>query len=113
LGNLANLYSTEGREAKAETMLREALAIDSELFGAADARTAMVAVSLARTLVARRNYQEAETLLQHAIQVLEGQPHASAERLSIALDNLGALRFDQERFQEAVALYKPAIPAPP
>ena len=71
LGNLGSLYSEQGQQVKAESILREALDIDSAALGANDARTASVGNSLAQVLLARGKCSEAETLLLADTPVLD------------------------------------------
>jgi tetratricopeptide (TPR) repeat protein len=109
LGNPGSLYSEQGQQVKAESILREALDIDSAALGANDARTASVGNSLAQVLLARGKYREAETLLVADTPVLDGQPPPCADCLLSALSNLGTLRFHQGRLQEATDLYERSL----
>jgi len=108
LAALAAHYADLGRMAEAERQLRESIAIftssmQTSNVGLATARDAL-AVVMART----GRYREAESLEIQAVEGFEKQP-AEAERLGIALNNLGSLRRQQGRNLEAAKLFRQAL----
>ena len=79
---LGGAYLELGRLDEAEKQLREAHAVDLQLYGPADAETLAVQGALALTLARREHYVEAAAMLSEARRVLQGK----AERKHLAMD---------------------------
>jgi serine/threonine protein kinase len=79
---LGGAYLELGRLEEAEKQLREAHAVDLQLYGQADAETLAVQGALALTLARREHYVEAAAMLSEARRVLQGK----AERKYLAMD---------------------------
>jgi tetratricopeptide (TPR) repeat protein len=118
LVNLADLLVDFGHNsAEAETLLREALQIQTDVRGERHLYTARVLKGLAEVLDFRANYAEAEPLAQRAVAIereLLGSNivprNASFGTLGIVLLREGKFRESEAVFREALALERKAIP---
>jgi tetratricopeptide (TPR) repeat protein len=100
LANMANVSLEMGHAARAESLLRESVAIHTALRPADDLRLSLARNSLAELLTVTNRLAEAATLLETSLASLEKLPESGTE-LGIALNNLGAVRLYQGRWAEA------------
>jgi len=110
LSNLAAANLEMGQDAKAEPLVREALAIYEAALKSQDARLVKARSVLADLLIKRADYREAEPLLEGTIRFFESRPDAKRE-LGIARNNLGVVRRFQKRYEESRVLLESAVAA--
>jgi tetratricopeptide (TPR) repeat protein len=97
LANLGSLYLEMGQNTRAGKCLRDSLAVN---LGADDRRRAIARISLAEVLSRAGKFDEAAGELTESIAVLEKLP-ADWGELASALNNLGAVRFEQKNYPAA------------
>jgi len=108
LANLANVCLEMDQDARAEKLLREAVAIHTAVPAPDEVRLSLARNSLAEFLTVKGKHSEAAPLIETSLAVLERHPEAATE-LGSALNNLGAIRMYQGRFVEAQALLERSL----
>ncbi len=108
LSSIAAIYTGEQRPAEAIELLHESLAILTSLRPPDDPGIAVVQNYLAQALLCRKDYQEAELLLDKAREVFEKRPDHGID-YALNLSNLGVARHLQNRYNEAIALFNQAV----
>jgi len=109
LHDLGGMLNAAGEFERADTVLREALALRSALVGLQDPRTAGTQARLALALRGLGEYEEAETLARSAVRVLRTAPDADREALGQALHTLGFVLRSRASLAEAEATYREAL----
>ena len=109
LDALGEAQRLKGDYEVAEDLLRRAVALNIELEGEDDLRTARSMTTLGRVLVARGSYEEAASTLQRSLGVQRADPAAPADLLADTLDTLGSLALVEARFDDAGTLFQESI----
>lgn len=104
LCNLATIELWGGRAAQAESRLRQAIEIYANVPKLDPVRLAAARNSLAETLIARNNLEEAEHLLQQALATMRSSLGVH-ERTAVVINNLGLVRRKQKRYQESLRFF--------
>jgi tetratricopeptide (TPR) repeat protein len=107
LALMAVLPTQTGHREEMIAFLREAISANART-GSIENITA-IRECLAQVLRREKRYQEEEPLLVDALSDLAKQKAAATNLMAAALNNLGVLRFDQERYEESVDLQEKAI----
>jgi tetratricopeptide (TPR) repeat protein/transcriptional regulator with XRE-family HTH domain len=94
---------------QAETLLRKALDIRTQLLGSVHPDTAECLNNLAMLYWNQGRYAEAEPLFLRALTIWEQQLGAEHRYISICLNNLALLYFEQGRYSKAEPLYRRAL----
>lgn len=97
LNYLAYLYSLQGESDKAESTLREALAIREQIFGRHHHLVAISINNLASVLNRQHRFDEAEPLLKRSLAIKEQSLGSDNPEIAIGLNNLGFLYARQGR----------------
>ena len=108
LNNLAAVYLDEDQIAKAEPLIREAVARDEAILQPNDPRLAKARSVFANAMLRRGDYGAAEQLLLKSIYCFENRPDCRRE-LGIAKNNLGIVRRFQERYEESRRLMEEGV----
>lgn len=93
----------------AEQLLRRAVALNIDLEGDNDLRTARSRTTLGRVLLARGAYDEAQEVLQRSVAAQRAAVAADPEVFSDTLEALGTLVLLQGRFDEAGTLFEESL----
>jgi tetratricopeptide (TPR) repeat protein len=109
LSGIGSIYTDERRTGEAMEVLHESLAILTSLLPRGDARIAVVQNYLAQALLSRGDYQEAESLLNEALKILEKDSERRID-FALTLSNIGIVRHLQDRNQEAIVVFNESIP---
>ena len=109
LNSLALLLHDTNRLAEAEPLMRRALAIDEQSFGAEHPSVAIDLNNLAQLLKATNRLAEAESLMRRALAIREQSYGPEHPRVAIALNNLAVLLQDTDRLAEAEPLMRRAM----
>ena len=109
LNSLALLLHDTNRLAEAEPLMRRALAIDEQSFGAEHPSVAIDLNNLAQLLKATNRLAEAESLMRRALAIREQSYGPEHPRVAIALNNLAVLLQDTDRLAEAEPLIRRAL----
>jgi tetratricopeptide (TPR) repeat protein len=109
LGNLAELYSAQGRHAEAEPLMRRALAIDEKSFGPDHPNVAVALNNLAVLLHVTNRLVEAEPLMRRALAIFQKSLGPEHHKVANALANLGELLRVTSRLTEAEPLLRGAL----
>jgi tetratricopeptide (TPR) repeat protein len=110
LVNMSGVYLHRGELAKAEAMLRDALATYSRLPSSVDRLLLAEAQScLTETLLDKGEYKEAEQLANQALAVFEKVPERGDGYLGTGFNNLGVVRRYQGRHEEAIQLFERSV----
>jgi tetratricopeptide (TPR) repeat protein len=108
LGNLGVHYTANGQSKKAEGMLRESLAVYQLVEPADSVNLALAKNALSNLLVDEARYTEAEELLLSSLDSYRRHPSTVFGQEAIVLNNLGVVRREQRRFDEARDLFEAA-----
>lgn len=87
MNNLANLYLYQNKMDEAESLYREAIAIEETILGRDGLEVADTLFNLAMVAAMRKQYQEADSLLTSALKIKEqklGADHPDLERIYAA-----------------------------
>jgi CHAT domain-containing protein len=109
LGNLANVYASQGKYAEAAELHKRALAILEKALGPSHPNVALVLISLAVVRRHQGKYAEAEALLQRALAIQEQTFGPNHPDVALILNNLANVRRDQGKYAEAEALLKRSL----
>jgi tetratricopeptide (TPR) repeat protein len=91
LQHLGIVHYQQQKLAQAESELRQALEIETKTFGTETVRTVSIALSLARVLVASRDYDEARTLYTVVLPLQERLLGANTSEVAATLDQFAKL----------------------
>jgi tetratricopeptide (TPR) repeat protein len=105
LGQLGNLYHSQGRYAEAEPLLKKALELCSSLLGQDHPDVATSLNNLAELYESQGRYSEAEPLHVRSLLILEQQLGQNHSDVALSLNNLAGLYKAQGRYSEAEPLY--------
>jgi tetratricopeptide (TPR) repeat protein len=111
LVNLSCVGLHQEQFAKAEKNLREAVAIYIELVSPDDPLLAIARSCLARALLGSGALEEAATLIDQALAVLEKETDRHDGYYGMTVNNKGTLRWAQGRRDEAMLLFKRSLAA--
>ena len=110
LGPLAHLANMEPRPDVGEERSRRAIELADQLGWSEDPIAGTAYLALGGGLISRGRLQEGESWLDRAEQVLEGLPDPEA---SVSLPYVrGVLRFQQQRYKEAIEWFRNAVARP-
>jgi tetratricopeptide (TPR) repeat protein len=109
LTNLALLYREAGQTTKSETLLRQAIVIETDALPPGDARLTLARAALAESVLIDGRHEEAERMLQEALAVFEEQPERWRQEIGTVLGDIGVVREFQGRNNEAIQLLRQAI----
>lgn len=109
LGNLAVVYSAQGRYAEAEPLYVRALGIQQEKKGIEHPDVALTLVNLAEVYKAQGRYPEAEPLYKRALAISEKAKGPEHRDVATNMNNLATLYHAQGRYAEAELLLKQAL----
>jgi tetratricopeptide (TPR) repeat protein len=112
LGRLAGLYTQKHQYADAIAMLQRALEIDQYAFGPADTRVANDLSVLAGIYQIQGNNEQAEQLLNQALEVTRRNPHRDAytiDGMVSVLSHLSSFYLSKHRTQDAETLFQEAM----
>jgi len=109
LSQLGTLQFTKALLAEAEPLMRRALAIDEQSFGATHPKVAIRLNNLARLLQATNRLAEAEPLMRRALAIDEQSFGATHPNVAIDLNNLARLLQDTNRLAEAEPLMERVV----
>ncbi|MEJ8848532.1 tetratricopeptide repeat protein [Variovorax rhizosphaerae] len=109
LNQSALLLLEKALHGEAEPLIRRALAIDENSFGAGHPRVATRLSNLAELLKATNRPDEAEPLMRRALAIDENSFGAGHPRVAIGLNNLAALLQATNRLAEAEPLMRRAL----
>ena len=109
LNNLAALLQATNRLAEAEPLMRRALAIDEQSFGAEHPNVAIDLNNLAQLLQATNRLAEAEPLMRRALAIDEQSFGAEHPNVARDLNNLAQLLQATNRLAEAEPLMRRAL----
>jgi tetratricopeptide (TPR) repeat protein len=109
MNQLGTLQLTKALLAEAEPLLRRALAIDEQSFGATHPNVARDLSNLAVLLQAANQLGEAEPLMRRALAIDEQGFGATHPKVAIRLNNLAQLLQDTNRFAEAEPLMERVV----
>ena len=107
--NLGQHYAEVGQTASAEGMLRAAIGILEPAVPAADFHLAMARNCLAVLRMAHRRFDEAEKLLNQALEAYRQGSEMIRLYVGVTLTNLGALRRLQGRNAEAARFFQESV----
>lgn len=107
--DIGNMFGNSDRLDRAESPMREALAVLARVLPANDSRLAMVRASYAAVLIYRKRYRDAEDLVQEGIAALEKQPNEACGALGSSYNILGLVMCEQGRYEDALALQQQAV----
>jgi tetratricopeptide (TPR) repeat protein len=107
LAGMAILPTQTGNREEVIALLREAISTNAGI-GSIENIT-VIRECLAKVLRTEKRYREEEPLLVDALADLAKQKTGATDLMGAALNNLGVLRFDQERYEESVDLQEKAI----
>jgi tetratricopeptide (TPR) repeat protein len=107
LASMAILPTQTGNREEVIALLREAISTNAGI-GSIENIT-VIRECLAKVLRTEKRYREEEPLLVDALADLAKQKTGATDLMGAALNNLGVLRFDQERYEESVDLQEKAI----
>ncbi|CAN5602234.1 hypothetical protein BH23BAC4_BH23BAC4_00580 [soil metagenome] len=106
---LVTIALEEGRYGEAEELALEAVSIHERAHGRRAPRTALASARLARVLLARGAYQDAEVILRRALERLGDERYR--HEATLARIDLGRALQEQDRFNEAEAALREALEA--
>jgi eukaryotic-like serine/threonine-protein kinase len=114
LRTLGSAYASQGQYGSAEKYLREALAVQSQLYGEESTEAASTMIELGVLLFRQFNLEEAARLLEKPVSFYRRQRQAksaafNAAKLALALDYLGVVRFYQGDTKAARPLLEEAL----
>lgn len=109
LNNLAGLLKGTNRSGEAEPLVRRALAIDEEVFGANHPKVATDLNNLAVLLQASNRLTEAESLMRRALVILNQNFGETHPNVASALNNLAELLRATNRLREAEPLMRRTV----
>ncbi len=109
LNVIAGLLYAKALFAETEPLLRRALAIDEESYGAEHPNVAIRLNNLAQLLQATNRLAEAEPLMRRALAIFEQSYGTEAPHVAVNLDNLAQLLQDTNRLEEAESLMRRAL----
>ena len=109
MSELALLLKATNHLAEAEPLMRRALTIDEQSYGAGDPRVATDLNNLAQLLKATNRLAEAEPLMRRALAIDEQSYGAEHPSVAIPLNNLAQLLQDTNRLAEAEPLMRRAL----
>jgi tetratricopeptide (TPR) repeat protein len=111
LVNFSGVYFHRGQLTKAETLIREALTIYSDLLPADSMITAVARSCLAQALLQQSHYEEAATVADQALAAFDKKPIERGGYYGICLNTKGSVRWLQRRPAEAVELFEQSVAA--
>lgn len=106
--NLGAHFVDLGQGAKGEGMLRESIGVLAAVLPRGDLHLTMARNCLALVAIGNRRYDEAERLMEQALEGLR-QPESPPGLVAVTVSNLGALRRFQGRYDEAAHLFAESI----
>ena len=106
---LGSLFQYKSLHARAEPLLRRALAIDEASYGAAHPNVAIRLSNLATLLQATNRLEEAEPICRRALAIDEASCGDAHPRVAIRLNNLATLLQATNRLEEAEPLMRRAL----
>ena len=106
--SLCVLHYTEGRPEEALPYGERSVRLLEREYGTDHFDTALARQYYAIALVASGHLEEAAVLTEHAVASLE-VAHGDPSQLAAALDDLGSIRFEQDRVADALALHQRAV----
>ncbi|MFM9960376.1 MAG: tetratricopeptide repeat protein, partial [Planctomycetaceae bacterium] len=109
LNNFGQLLKATNRLAEAEPLMRCALAIDEQSYGAEDPHVAIQLSNLAQLLQATNRLAEAEPLIRRALTVVEQSLGVEHPYVANSLNNLAQLLQDTNRLAKAEPLMRRAL----
>ncbi|MEX1230293.1 MAG: tetratricopeptide repeat protein [Planctomycetaceae bacterium] len=109
LGNLGHLLASIGRLNEAESLARQALAIDEKNLEPDDPRIATRLDNLARILLLTNRLPEAEALLRRELEILSRTPTSASWLASHCLNNLAMILKETNRKDEAELYMRKAL----
>lgn len=109
LNQLGSIQYLLGNTAGAETYYRQVLQRDVTVFGARHPETAITQNNLARILLERRKFQEAQALLEQAIAITKAQRDQAASQFAFLFANLALARHGLGDLPGAEALFREAL----
>lgn len=109
LVNLSGVYARRGQSPEAEAMLREAIALYSELVPGDNLQAAIARSCLAEALLRRGDYKAAESLVTDSLAVFENKSEPRQGYVGMGYNNLGTVRRFQGRDKEALQLFDRAL----
>jgi eukaryotic-like serine/threonine-protein kinase len=109
LDHLALLYYVLDRDADAERVYAEALALTERVFGERDAHTISVRENYASALAELGRGERAEAMMRGAIDAEQALYGADNQNVIESMVLLGNLQTDIERVPEAIATYRRAL----
>lgn len=109
VNNLGAHYAGLGDYARAEPLLREALAIDRSLFRADHPRLAVALNNVASAVHHQGRHDEAEPLYREAIAIARRNFGDSHPTVGQFLENLATLHDDRRAYAQAEPLYREAL----
>ena len=109
LNNLGNLRRDEGDLARAEPLLRRALALKEKVSGADSLDTAISLQNLAVVLDEANRLPEADALYRRALAIKEAKLGKDHPSVALTLTNLGALEVERKDYAAAEPLLRRAV----
>jgi tetratricopeptide (TPR) repeat protein len=109
LNNLAALLEATNRLSEAEPLMRRALAINEQSYGAEHPNVASCLNNLAQLLQATNRLSEAEPLMRRALAIDKQSYGAEHPNVAVRLNNLAQLLQDTNRLAEAEPLMRRAL----
>jgi tetratricopeptide (TPR) repeat protein len=109
LNRLAILFNTQARLTEAEPLMRRALAIDEQFYGARHPRVATHLNNLAQLLQDTNRLAEAEPLMRRALAIFEHSYGAEHPRVANGLNNVALMLKDTNHLAEAEPLMRRAL----
>jgi tetratricopeptide (TPR) repeat protein len=109
LDGLGQAVKGLGKYSEAESLARQALAINERAWGPDHYRTMVTVVNLANIYLDLARFDEAASLYRRALEQVERRYGPGHRDVGICLNNLGRVFSDRERYAEAESYFRRAL----